>query len=308
MHRRYDQNHIPIELLRTFVAIEAEGNFTKAGAALGLTQSAVSAQVRRFEQLVGGDVFAKSGGGLSLTPLGASIAQYARRILQLNDQILSLPGAQCSKQLVRIGIPTALAQVLLRPVFQKCGHAAKDRQVHLRCDASGELGKGIEDGYLDIAILLLTRTFSLDVVDEWLEPMVWGCSPDLVVSPNQRIPYISWPNSPADDIAIGALERTGRRYVVSFAASDFYARSIAALAGLGYMLLPQRAVVGGLKVARESFLPAVPPVRAGVAVRRDFKGDLAVDLLRTLVEIARPAEPAAAVLIQSTRAELQVQR
>src|ERR1700749_1826484 len=108
MHRRYDRNHIPIELLRTLIAIEAEGSFTKAGTVLGLTQSAISAQVRRLEQLVGGDVFVKSGGGLSLTPLGASIVQYARRILQINDQILSLPGAQSTEQLVRVGMSTSL--------------------------------------------------------------------------------------------------------------------------------------------------------------------------------------------------------
>jgi DNA-binding transcriptional LysR family regulator len=43
MHRRYDSKHIPIELLRTFVAIADLGNFTKAAQELELTQPSISA-------------------------------------------------------------------------------------------------------------------------------------------------------------------------------------------------------------------------------------------------------------------------
>jgi len=308
MHRRYDRNHIPIELLRTLVAIEAEGSFTKAGTVLGLTQSAISAQVRRFEQLVGGDVFVKSGGGLSLTPLGASIAQYARRILQINDQILSRPGAQSSERLVRIGISTTLASVLLLPMHHKCRASDKVHQVQFRCDDSVALSKAIEGGYLDIAVLFLSQGQTLEVLDEWLEPLVWACSPNLLVSPNERIPYISWLNNPVDDIAVAALERAGRHYLVSFASPDFNARMIAAEGGLGYTLLPERAVTGGLKIARESFLPKLPPVRIGVAVGPDFNRHAARDLVRAAIEVTRPEEPFRLVVDRTVDAPIPVAR
>lgn len=308
MHRRYDRNHIPIELLRTLVAIEAEGSFTKAGTVLGLTQSAISAQVRRFEQLVGGDVFVKSGGGLSLTPLGASIAQHARRILQINDQILSRPGAQSSERLVRIGISTTLAPVLLLPIHHKCRTSGKTHEVQLHCEDSVALSRAIEGGYLDIAVLFLSQGQTLEVMEEWLEPLVWACSPDLLVSPNERIPYLSWLNNPVDDIAVAALERAGRHYLVSFATPDFNARMIAAEGGLGYTLLPERAVTDRLKIARESFLPKLPPVRIGVVVGPDFDQHAARDLVRAVIEVTRPAEPLRLVVDRTTGATLPVAR
>jgi DNA-binding transcriptional LysR family regulator len=294
MHRRYDRNHIPIELLRTLIAIASEGSFTKAGTVLGLTQSAISAQVRRLEQLIGGDIFVKAGGGLSLTTLGQNIAEHADRILQINDYILSLPGAQFSKKLVRIGIPVSMAQLYAIPMFKRCASLCSDVQIQWRCDKSVELQRAIAGGYLDIAVVFLTTQASADMVEEWTELLAWACSPDLLVSPNEPIPYISWPNDPMDDIAIDALEHAGRRYVCSFSGTDFSSRSLAASAGLGYILLPERALVSGLKVARESFLPKLPNLRAGVVVRRDFDTDSIQDLLRAIIDIARPPGPTVA--------------
>ena len=65
MHRRYDNKHIPIELLRTFVAIADLGSYTKAAEELELTQPAISAQMKRLQQLMGGEVFVKSTAGCS---------------------------------------------------------------------------------------------------------------------------------------------------------------------------------------------------------------------------------------------------
>jgi len=47
--------NIPTELLRTFVAVVDLRSFTKAAQSLGITQPAVSAQVKRLQQLLGGE-------------------------------------------------------------------------------------------------------------------------------------------------------------------------------------------------------------------------------------------------------------
>lgn len=84
---------IPTELLRTFVTINDLGGFTKAADALHLTQGAISAQMRRMQQLVGGAVFEKSPSGSVLTGRGKFLDTYARRILALSDQIMAYSGA-----------------------------------------------------------------------------------------------------------------------------------------------------------------------------------------------------------------------
>ena len=73
MHRRYDSKHIPIELLRTFVAIADLGNFTKAAQELELTQPAISAQMKRLQQLMGGEIFRKSTTGFSVSDKGTML-------------------------------------------------------------------------------------------------------------------------------------------------------------------------------------------------------------------------------------------
>ncbi len=67
--------NIPTDLLRTLVAVVDLRSFTKAAASLGLTQPAVSAQIKRLQFLLGGDVFDRSVQGISLTPQGEMVVE-----------------------------------------------------------------------------------------------------------------------------------------------------------------------------------------------------------------------------------------
>ena len=85
--------NIPTELLRTLVAVVDLRSFTKAAQSLGVTQPAVSAQIKRLQGLLGADLLDKSAPGVSLTSAGELVVNYARRLLSINDQILDLAGA-----------------------------------------------------------------------------------------------------------------------------------------------------------------------------------------------------------------------
>src|ERR1700693_3362757 len=98
--------NIPTDLLRTLVAVVDLRSFTKAAASLGVTQPAVSAQIKRLQFLLGKDVFDRSTQGVSLTPQGELIVSYARRLLSINDQIVGLSGpTRMAEQIIRIGAP-----------------------------------------------------------------------------------------------------------------------------------------------------------------------------------------------------------
>ena len=62
--------NIPTELLRTLVAVVDLRSFTKAAQSLGVTQPAVSAQIKRLQGLLGSDLLDKSAPGVSLTSAG----------------------------------------------------------------------------------------------------------------------------------------------------------------------------------------------------------------------------------------------
>src|ERR1700756_4120325 len=92
MHRRHANKNIPIELLRALVTIVDTGSFTKAADALDLTQSAISSQIARLAQLLGGSIFARGMGNIIPTKRGTLVLQYARRMLAINDELLALAG------------------------------------------------------------------------------------------------------------------------------------------------------------------------------------------------------------------------
>ena len=52
MHRRHEHFNVPIEIVRTVVAISETGSLTKVGERLGLSQPAVSAQMKRIQNFV----------------------------------------------------------------------------------------------------------------------------------------------------------------------------------------------------------------------------------------------------------------
>src|SRR5438034_11671712 len=92
MHRGSKKELIPIHLHRAIDAVVETGSVTKAAAALHLTQAAISAQIKRLEDMLGGPVFEKSGSGLRLTERGKAELEYGRRMLSLNDQLLAYAG------------------------------------------------------------------------------------------------------------------------------------------------------------------------------------------------------------------------
>ena len=83
MHRRRHQHlNVPIEIVRTVVAISETGSLSKAGERLGISQPAISSQIKRLQSLVGGALFQKTANGTTTTELGKLALQQARRILE----------------------------------------------------------------------------------------------------------------------------------------------------------------------------------------------------------------------------------
>lgn len=75
--------------LRAVCAIAEEGSVTKAATRLGLTQPAMSAQLRTVERIIGGQLFERTPGGSVPTDLGRQVVGTARLVLDEVRQLLS---------------------------------------------------------------------------------------------------------------------------------------------------------------------------------------------------------------------------
>jgi DNA-binding transcriptional LysR family regulator len=288
MQRRHEARNIPIELLRSFVVIQESGSFTKAAEALNLTQPAISAQIKRLQQLVGGEVFSRSGFGISLSEKGEIVSRYARRILAMNDQILSLTGTASVAKSLRIGVPNVYALSMLPDLIGACRTVSGSERLHFTCEASADLARNLSSGYLDIAFVSLPEVPDAMQLERWSEPMCWVCAPGFSTSPGSSIPLQSWPYGVSDQLAIEALENAGLAYSVVFSASDISAHLAALRSGLGYVILPQRLVPPDLKIAREHFLPALPPCRTGIYVNSEKDTRRLRSVAACMADVLRP--------------------
>lgn len=79
--------------LRAFHAVAAQGSFTRAAAALNVTQPTLSGQVKALEERFGVKLFERRGRGIEPTELGRSLHEVTRRIFDLESEAEGLLAA-----------------------------------------------------------------------------------------------------------------------------------------------------------------------------------------------------------------------
>ncbi len=142
MHRRHRDKNIPTELLRALVTVVDSGGFTRAADALDLTQSAISTQLKRLSNILGGDIFEK-GRGLTLTKRGSFALSYARRMLGINDELLSLAGRHPTHNQMIVGLPAWMDAQTLAAIFRRCKATSPDQKVIFKCERADVLLKDL---------------------------------------------------------------------------------------------------------------------------------------------------------------------
>ncbi|MDR7548361.1 MAG: LysR substrate-binding domain-containing protein [Armatimonadota bacterium] len=83
--RRRPGRDLPLGSLRTFHLVAAHRSFSAAAAHLGITQPAVTQQIRRLEEALGLQLFYRDGRRVALTEVGLTLEPYAGRIFHLVD-------------------------------------------------------------------------------------------------------------------------------------------------------------------------------------------------------------------------------
>jgi DNA-binding transcriptional LysR family regulator len=278
MHRRHQHLNIPIEIVRTVVAISETGSLSKAGDRLGLSQPAISSQIKRLQSLVGGALFLKTANGTTTTELGKLALQQARRILEANDQLLRLGGNTEGTQPLRLGLSTLFVQEFIR---HQTADSLTDIFVHT--DHSVPIGKGLIDGYIDIACIFENPAIESEieqlVINKFKDPLVWVRAKNFVLSPGAPVPILTWPG---DDWMIRTLTRHGLAYKIVFNSPDYHAKLTAVEAGIGLTAIPASMVPPTLIKAKEYYLPELPPIEALLCARLGLETDQASALLKQL--------------------------
>ena len=143
--------------LRCFLAVAEHRHFTRAARELGLAQPSVSAQVRGLEVDLGGELFHRMKGNVTLTPAGEALLPFARRILADVDaarsEVADVGGLARGR--IAIGATPSLAATLAPIVLARFHEAHPGIALALREAGSGDLVAALEEGSVDIALVIL---------------------------------------------------------------------------------------------------------------------------------------------------------
>jgi DNA-binding transcriptional LysR family regulator len=139
--------------LRSLATILDRGSFVAAGERIGLSQAAISVQMRQLETTLGVDLFDRSSRPVALTAEGVRIARLAGEVLDKIENIrLEASGAKISGS-VSIGfIPTCVHNLLPR-VLEALRQQFPELQVSVKSGLSGELAAAVIRRELDYALL-----------------------------------------------------------------------------------------------------------------------------------------------------------
>ena len=170
------RRNLDLTALRSFVAVADSGGVTRAAGVLNLTQSAVSMQLKRLEEMLDVSLLDRSSRRIQLTSEGEQLVSYARRMLVLNDEAvgrLTDPGHEGE---ITLGVPHDIVYPAIPEVLKRFNAAYPRMRVNLVSSFTRFLKEQFAQGKIDI---ILTTEEAVDQGGETLLelPLVWVGAP-----------------------------------------------------------------------------------------------------------------------------------
>ena len=253
--------NLPTDLLRSFAAIVDSGSMLRATERVFVTQSALSLQMKRLEDLVQASLFHREGRRLGLTPAGQSMLTYAREILDANDRAVQALNGETMVGPARIGFVQDFAETLLSGVLAQFSQLHPETQLQVRVGNSPELLDLMESGQLDV---LLCMGEAEDPAAIRTSPMVWLGQSDLSRQEIVPLAVLEWPCR-FRQAAVAALEQAGRPYRIVLETPSLAALRAAVESGLG--LTCRTTHFGVAELHGQDALPSLPAVASVRHVR-----------------------------------------
>jgi DNA-binding transcriptional LysR family regulator len=150
--------NLPTELLRSFAAIVDSGSMLRATERVFVTQSALSLQMKRLEDIVQVQLFRRDGRRLGLTPAGTALLEFAREMLAVNDRALAALTGDTLNGPARIGVVQDFAETLLAGVLARFAELNPDTQLQVRVGGSAELLELLASDRMDVVLCMGPRT------------------------------------------------------------------------------------------------------------------------------------------------------
>ncbi len=194
--------------LRSFVAVADHGGVTKAAGMLNFTQSAVSMQLKRLEEMLGIALMDRSSRRIALTPAGEQLLGYARRIIEMNDEAMVRLTSKSYEGEIILGVPHDIVYPVVPEVLQRFSAEFPRMKVTLVSAYTYTLKEQFDRGEIDIILTTEAEPDSRgEVLDE--RPLCWIGAPGGQAWRHRPLRYASSRNCLFRPLTIRAMESAG---------------------------------------------------------------------------------------------------
>ena len=251
--------------LQAFLAIAERGSFRHAATHLGITQTALSHRIKKFEEQVQVTLLTRTTRQVALTPAGLSLLPKARQLIeqaQLLFDELSFQAA-ARQETLAIGCLASAAIHFLPGVLAEFHQFYPAMAIRIHDNSANEIAERVQKGEAEFGITILgTNRWDLEMTPLVKEPFVLICREDHEFARQRSLRWSQLEGVPLvrvsartgnrmliDDALGGRSETMNWAYEVQHVAS---AVSLVA-AGVGCTVLPRLAI----NIAAEPALVAV---------------------------------------------------
>ena len=249
--------NLDLDLVRTFTTIAATGNFTRAAETLRRQQSTISLQIQRLEAALGQKLIERTPRAVRLTSEGDTFLGYARRLLDLNDEVVARVSEPRMHGVVRLGTPEDFATRHLPEVLARFTQAYPAVALEVTCDLTLNLLERFRKGAFDLTLIKRERLArDSGGIRVWREPLVWVIADRDLRFVEGPLPLVVSPKPCVyRKRATEALDRVHRAWRIAYTCGSLAGSLAAVKAGLGVTVLPKDMVPPDLHVIDGKPLP-----------------------------------------------------
>ena len=214
---------------------------------MGRTQSAISIQMKRLEEIVDGALFERGARGVHLTRKGQELLVNARRIVDLLDQTGASLRAPDLEGPVRIGIPEEYGASIISQALIAFSRTHENVEVTVRQAGSVALRAALDRGELDLAVIFDNAQPPAGEV-LMIDPTVWAtsdhhCTHDQTPLPMANYETRGW----CSESTSRSLEKLTRPYRIAYRSDTSSGLRLAVSSGLAIAPLSRSNIPPGCR-------------------------------------------------------------
>ncbi len=287
-----------IRHLETLLAAADSGSFAAAADRVGVTQSAVSMQMKALEDELGTALFDRTRRPPALNETADTLLPRIRDLVRLAEEIQAVAAGGTVRGRLRLGIIPTAATGLVPDALARLAERAPDLRIRVESGLSADLVRRVAQGALDAAVVTETPRLERGLVLKPVldEPLVVA-APASAVGARDRdllrtLPFVRFNRRTGVGRVIDGALRQRRIAVVEAMELDSIEAILAMVErGLGVAVAPAGSITPAL-ADRLRVVPFGDPQavrRVGLIEReRGARNPMTAPLLEALREAGRP--------------------